>query len=93
MRNTRKCEGKKYLIVDDNILDKLLDIIKKIIGIEKFDDTKTLIETNDILPDVITLKNIVILITCILKNNDKFHPELFLEEESQMNKYGNNMPC
>ena len=82
MRNTRKCEGKKYLIVDDNILDKLLDIIKKIIGIEKFDDTKTLIETNDILPDVITLKNIVILITCIIKNNDKFHPELFLEEES-----------
>ena len=82
MRNTRKCEGKKYLIVDDNILDKLLDIIKKIIGIEKFDDTKTLIETNDILPDVITLKNIVILITRIIKNNDKFHPELFLEEES-----------
>ena len=82
MRNTRKCEGKKYLIVDDNILDKLLDIIKKIISTEKFDDTKTLIETNDILPDVITLKNIVILITCIIKNNDKFHPELFLEEES-----------
>ena len=82
MRNTRQCEGKKYLIVDDNILDKLLDIIKKIIGIEKFDDTKTLIETNDILPDVITLNNIVILITCIIKNNDKFHPELFLEEES-----------
>ena len=82
MRNTRKCEGKKYLIVDDNILDKLLDIIEKIIGIKKFDDTKTLIETNDILPDVVTLKNIVILITCIIKNNDKFHPELFLEEES-----------
>ena len=82
MRNARKCEGKKYLIVDDNILDKLLDIIKKIISTEKFDDTKTLIETNDILPDVITLKNIVILITCIIKNNDKFHPELFLEEES-----------
>ena len=82
MRNTRKCEDKKYLIVDDNILDKLLDIIKKIISTEKFDDTKTLIETNDILPDVITLKNIVILITCIIKNNDKFHPELFLEEES-----------
>ena len=67
MRNTRKCEGKKYLIVDDNILDKLLDIIKKIISTEKFDDTKTLIETNDILPDVVTLKNIVILITCIIK--------------------------
>ena len=34
-------EGKKYLIIDDDcMLDKVLDKIKEIIGIEKFDDTK-----------------------------------------------------
>ena len=31
-------------MVDDYILDKVLDKIKKIVDIEKFDDTKTLIE-------------------------------------------------
>ena len=30
-------EGKKYLMVDDYILNKVLDKIKKIIGIEHFD--------------------------------------------------------
>ena len=39
-------------MVDNNILDKVLDKIKKIISIEKFDDTKVLIDTDDILPDV-----------------------------------------
>ena len=34
-------EGKKYLIIDDYcMLDKVLNKIKEIIGIEKFDDTK-----------------------------------------------------
>ena len=33
-------EGRKYLMVDDFMLDKVLDKIKEIIGIEKFDDTK-----------------------------------------------------
>ena len=47
-------------MVDGNILDKVLDKIKKIIGIEKFDDTNILIETDDKLPDGITLKNVVI---------------------------------
>ena len=32
---------KKYFMVDDYMLDKALDRIKEIIGIEKFDDTKT----------------------------------------------------
>ena len=39
-----------------NILDKVLDTIKEIRGIENFDDTKILIHTNDQLPDI-TLKN------------------------------------
>ena len=29
-------EGRKYLMVDDFMLDKVLDKIKEIIGIEKF---------------------------------------------------------
>ena len=47
-------------MVDDNNLDKVLDNMQKIIGIEKLDDTNILIETDDKLPDDITLKNAVI---------------------------------
>ena len=55
--------------------------IKEIICIEKFDDTKVLIETDDKLPDDITFKNDVILMTCAIKDDDRFYPQLFLEEE------------
>ena len=47
-------------MVDDNNLDKVLDNMQKIISIEKLDDTNILIETDDKLPDDITLKNAVI---------------------------------
>ena len=43
-------------MVDDYMLEKVLDKIKEIIGIEKFDDAKILIDTEDKLPDDITLK-------------------------------------
>ena len=42
-------------MIDDNILDKIL-------GTEKFDDTKILIDTDDKLPDNITLKNLSVTI-------------------------------
>ena len=64
-------------MVDDYMLDKAFDKIKEIIGIEKFDDTKILTDTDDKLPDGITLKNAVILMTCVKKNNGKFYPEIF----------------
>ena len=32
--------GKKYLMVDDYMLDKGLEKIKELIGIEKYNDTK-----------------------------------------------------
>ena len=38
---------RKYLMVVDCMLDKVLDKIKEVTGIEKIDDLKTLIETND----------------------------------------------
>ena len=34
-------------MINYNILDKVLDKIKEITGIEKFDDTKILIDTDD----------------------------------------------
>ena len=47
-------------MVHYNILDKMLDKFRKIIGYEKFDDTKFLIDTDDKLPDGVTLKNAMI---------------------------------
>ena len=46
-------------------------------GIEKFDDTKTLINTDGRLPDNITLANVLILITWVMKDDGKFYPQLF----------------
>ena len=70
-------KGRIYLMVDGNILDKVLDKNKNIIGIEKFDDTKILIDTESKLPDDITIKNFVILITWIIKDDGNFYPQLF----------------
>ena len=39
---------KKYLMVDEYMLNKILDKIKVIIGIECFDNPKILIDTDDI---------------------------------------------
>ena len=58
-------------MVGDYMLDKVLDKIKMIIGIKKFDDTKILIEADDKLLDDVTLKNVVIIITCAIKNAEK----------------------
>ena len=80
MGKIKEHEGKKYLMVNDYILDKVLDKIKKTIGIAKFDDIKSLIDTDDKLPDYITLKNIVISIKFITKADSKFYSLIFLEE-------------
>ena len=39
-------EVKKFLMIDGYVLNKVLDKIKEIIGIKKFDDTKVLIDTD-----------------------------------------------
>ena len=74
--------GKKHLIVDDNMIDKFLHKCLQIfaICIEECDDTNILIETDDKLPDDITLKNVIVLITCALKDGGKFYPQIYLEE-------------
>ena len=61
-------------MVDDYIIDKVLDKNKEIINIEKFDDTKILIDTNDI-----TLNKVVTLMTYFIKDGNKFYPQLFSE--------------
>ena len=47
-------------MVDDYIPNKVLHKIKEIIDIENFDHIEILIDTDDQLPDDITLKNVVI---------------------------------
>ena len=67
-------------MVDHYVLAKVLDKIKKIIGIEHFDNNQILIDTNDELLDNITSKNVVILMACVIKDDYKFYPQLFLQE-------------
>ena len=47
-------------MVDDYMRIKVLDKKEEIIDIEKLDYTKILIDTNDKLPDDITLKNVIL---------------------------------
>ena len=75
-------EGKIHLIIDDYMLNKVLDKIKEIIGLEQFDNTKILIDIDDKLPDGITFKKVVILVTCVIKDDGKFYPQLFLDYAS-----------
>ena len=65
-------------MIDEYILNKVLDSIKEIIRIEKFDDTKMLIETDDELPDDLTVIN-VILIKCVIKDFDNVYLQILLE--------------
>ena len=53
------------MIADDDLV-KELDKIKEIIGIEKVDDTKILIDMDHIMPNNIALNTVVILIFNVL---------------------------
>ena len=43
--------GKKYLMINDFVLDKVLGKIKEIISVKKFGNTEILIDTDDTLTD------------------------------------------
>lgn len=58
-------------------------------GIEKFDNSNILNDTDDKLPDDINLKDVMILMTCIIKDNGKFYPQIFLEK--MLNTHGDNI--
>ena len=71
--------------------DKVLDKIKEITDIEQFDNTTILIETDDKLPYDITLKNVTILLICIIKDENKFYSQLLLQEALlQLQKNGSS---
>ena len=78
MRQIKEHAGKKHLMVDCNILDKVLDKTKGIIDIEEYYETKILISTDDKLE--IFLKNAVMLTTSVIKDDNKPYPEMFLQE-------------
>ena len=73
-------ERKTCLMINDYMLDQVLDKIKETIGIVKLDDSKIFIDTVDKLADYVILKNVVILITCVIKGDAKFFPQIFLKE-------------
>ena len=56
MGKIKEHEQKTYLIVNDYMLVKVLDKTKETIGFRKFDNTKILIDTDDKLPDYISLE-------------------------------------
>ena len=74
-------------------MNKVLDQIKEIIGVRKFDgtkilinmdnklsdDTKILINKDDKLQDDITLKRVAILMQCVIKDRNKSFPQLHLD--------------
>ena len=66
-------------MVDDYMVDKVLDKIKELIGIEKFDDTKIIINTDDKLPNEISLKRVVISMTYVIKDDHKLYSLVFLD--------------
>ena len=69
------------MLIDGYVLDKVLLKIKEIVGTEKFHDTIILIDTDDKPPHDVTLKNVVILITYVIKDGEKLYQQLFLAEE------------
>ena len=73
-------------MVNYYMLDKVLDKIKESIGNVKIDNTKILINTDDKIPDQTTVKNIVILITCVIIDNAKFYLQIFQKKHCIMSK-------
>ena len=58
--------------------DKVLDKMEEIISTEKFDLTEILIDTGGKLPDDFAIKNVAILITCVIKDGGKYYPKIYL---------------
>ena len=64
------------------MLDKVLNKIKMIIGIEKLYNAK--IETDEKLPDDVALKNVVILVASLLKMIKKSSTNIFRKSISSI---------
>ena len=64
------------MIFGDDLLHKVLDMIKKIISTKTFYDIKILIETDNKLSDDITSENLVTVNSCVIKDNDKIYLQI-----------------
>ena len=67
-------------MIDDYMLIKVLEKIKKMKVMDINDNTKILIGTYGKLPDGISFKKIVILMASVIKDDKSLYPQLFLEE-------------
>ena len=65
----------------------MLEKIKKIIAFKQFYDSKIMIDTDDKLPDNITLKNYSILLKSVLKDDCKWYLQMFLKNISNIKDY------
>ena len=65
-------------MVQYRMLNKGLDKIKGAMDIGQLDNTKILMDTDDMLPYDIILKNVGLLMTCVTKDNNIFYSQLTL---------------
>ena len=64
-------------MVDDYILNKVLDKIKEAAGIEMFDNTKILMDTDKNYQIILVLKSCCVC-DMVIKNVNQFYPQLYL---------------
>ena len=64
-------------MADYYMVEKVLYKIKEVLDIEKFNGSIILINRNDRLSKDITLKRVAILMTCVIRNGNKFCPQIF----------------
>ena len=62
------------------MVDQVLSKIKEITSIQKFGDTKILSDTYYKQQYNITLKNVVVMMTCLIIIAGEYYPQIFLEE-------------
>ena len=63
---------KKYSMIDHYMVNKK---IEETISIQKIDNTKFSVDTDNQISDDTT---VAILVTCVVKNIGKFYPQIFL---------------
>ena len=66
-------------MADYYMVEKVLYKIKEVLDIENFDGSIILINRKDRLSKDITLKRVAILMTCVIRNGNKFYPQMFLD--------------
>ena len=74
-------------MADYYMVEKVLYKIKEVLDIEKFNGSIILINRNDRLSKDITLKRVAILMTCVIRNGNKFIHRCFWITHYVMNMH------